>query len=195
MLDKSHGAFMEEPPHRKTRETYNTPGEAHELTFTCFKYRKFLSKDRTRWYAINALDRFRKQYSYDLWAFVIMPEHMHVIVYPRDEQYDMSDFLGSVKQSVAKKATFYLRRYNPDGLKSLATGMECAPYAFWMDGPGYDRNVIKPKTLAHMVGYVHNNPVRRGLVQDPEDWYWSSAREWLEPGSGPLSLDLDSYPF
>ena len=186
---------MKEPPHRKTRHTFNVPGEAHELTFTCYKYQKFLSKDRTRQYAILALDRYRKKYHFDLWAYVIMPEHMHVIVFPRDDPYDMAAFLRSVKQSVAKKATFYLRRHNPAGLKYLATGMACAPYAFWMDGPGYDRNILKTETLAYMVRYVHHNPVRRGLVEEPEDWHWSSAREWLEQGSGPLGLDLDSFPF
>jgi putative transposase len=64
-----------------------------------------------------------------------------------------------------------------------------------MDGPGYDRNVMKRKTLNDMVNYVHMNPVRRGLVESPEGWAWSSAREWLEPGSGPVPLDLDSYPY
>ncbi len=186
---------MENLPHRKTRETYNTPGEPHELTFTCFKFRKFLSKDRTRQYVIDALTRFPGEYEFDLWAFVIMPEHMHLIVAPRDDEYDISDFLKAFKQSVSRKAINYLRRYNPDGLRHLATGMTDAPYAFWMDGPGYDRNVIKLKTLSKMVEYIHNNPVRRGLVECPEDWEWSSAREWLEPGSGPVSLDLESFPF
>ena len=73
--------------------------------------------------------------------------------------------------------------------------MKDAPYAFWMDGPGYDRNVIKLETLNNMVNYVHLNPVRRGLVESPEDWVWSRAREWQEPGSGPVPLDLDSYPY
>jgi putative transposase len=186
---------MENSPHRKTRETFNTPGEPHELTFTCFKFRKFLSKDRTRQYVIDALARFPGEYDFDLWAYVIMPEHMHVIVAPRHDEYDMSDFLKSFKQSVSRKAINYLRRYKPDGLRLLATGMKDSPYAFWMDGPGYDRNVIKLKTLNKMVDYVHDNPVRRGLVKSPEDWAWSSAREWLEPGSGPVPLDLDSFPY
>ena len=186
---------MENPPHFKTRETYNTPGEPHELTFTCFKFRKFLSKDRTRQYVIDALTRFPGEYEFDLWAFVIMPEHIHLIVAPRHDEYNMSDFLKALKQSVSRKAINYLRRYNPDGLRLLAMRMTDTPYAFWMDGPGYDRNVIRLDTLNKMVAYIHNNPVRRGLVECPEDWVWSSAREWLEPGSGPVLLDLESFPF
>ncbi len=186
---------MNDSHHRKTRTTFNTPGEPHELTFTCFQYRKFLSKDRTRQYVIDALKRFPKQYDFDLWAYVIMPEHVHLIVFPRPDKYDMSALLKSFKQSVARKAINYLRRHNPEGLRLLATGMPDTPYAFWMDGPGYDRNVLKTETLEFMVNYIHNNPVRRELVVSPEDWVWSSAREWEEAGSGLLRLDLDSFPF
>lgn len=186
---------MKDPPHRKTRETFNTPGEPHELTFTCYKYRKFLSKDRTRQYVIDALARFPEQYEFDLWAYVIMPEHMHMLVCPRPDKYDMSTFLKAFKQSVARRAINYLKNNNPAGLKNLTTGMPETPYAFWMDGPGYDRNVLKKETLDSMVDYIHNNPVRRGLEEGAADWYWSSAREWQDPGSGPVGLDLDSYPY
>ena len=180
---------------RKTRATFNNPGEAHELTFTCFQFRKFLSKDRTRQYAIDSIQRAREKYKFDLWAYVIMPEHMHLLIYPTDELYDISKILTGIKLSVSKKAINYLRRNNPRGLSQLATGHQCAPYAFWMDGGGYDRNVIKKETLEFMVNYIHNNPVRRGLVERPEQWTWSSFREWQEPGTGAFRLDLESLPF
>ena len=45
-----------------------------------------------------------------------------------------------------------------------------------------------------MVNYIHDNPVRRGLVEQAEDWKWSSLVEWLEEGSGPIRIDRDSFP-
>jgi len=176
------GATMKTPPHRKTRKADNTPGEAHELTFTCFKYRKFLCKDRTRQFFIDSLDRARHLHNFHLWAFAIMPEHVHAVIFPAEEKYDISAILTSVKLSVSKKALNYLRRNNPAGMRQLATGVPELPYAFWMEGGGYDRNVIKLETLAHMINYVHNNAVRRGLVEEPGEWFWSSAREWEVPG-------------
>ncbi len=193
--DNPSGASMTNPPHRKTRETFNTPGEAHELTFTCFKYQKFLTKDRTRQYVIDSLNRSRKKYAFDIWAYVIMPEHIHLLIFPTEEEYDVSKILKSVKSSVAKKAMNYLRSHNPEGLKYLATGYATQPYTFWMEGGGYDRNAIKKETVDFMVNYIHNNPVRRGLVEQAEDWRWSSMQEHLNPGTGPLRLDLDSYPY
>ena len=181
--------------HRKTRKVFNTPGEPHELTFSCFQRRKFLSKDRTRIYFINAVQNARYTHKFDLWAYVIMPEHVHMIVYAPQEKYDVGAIQQSIKQSVAGKAINYLKQENPDGLSLLKTGLKKVPYSFWLAGGGYDRNVITYPTLEHMVNYTHNNPVRRGLVSDPADWKWSSYKEWRSPGSGPLSLDLDSFPF
>ena len=49
---------------------------------------------------------------------------------------------------------------------------------FWQPGGGYDRNIFSTKALMSVVNYIHANPVRRGLVEDPLDWEWSSARWW-----------------
>lgn len=181
--------------HRKTRKVINAPGEAHELTFSCFRRRKFLCKDRTRRYFIEAVRQARETYNFQLWAYVIMPEHVHMIVFPPGENPDVSTIQKSIKQSVSRKAISYLWRESPSGLKLLETGQKKNPLAFWKAGGGYDRNVVSFQTLQYMVNYVHNNPVRRGLVEDPGAWEWSSFREWQDQGSGPLSLDLDDFPF
>jgi len=52
-------------------------------------------------------------------------------------------------------------------------------FRFWQEGPGYDRNLTEPKTVLHAIDYVHDNPVRRGLVRRAVDWKWSSARYHL----------------
>ncbi len=185
---------MENPKHRKTRKVYNTPGDAHELTFSCFRRRKFLWKDRTREYVIRAVQNARDTHHFHLWAYVIMPEHVHMIIFSPDEKYDVSMIAKSIKQSVSRRAINYLRRDNPTGLELLKTDQKNTPYRFWLAGGGYDRNVNTNSALEHMVHYTHNNPVRRGLVDDPAAWKWSSYNEWHHPGSGPLSLDLGSFP-
>jgi putative transposase len=60
---------------------------------------------------------------------------------------------------------------------------------FWQSGGGFDRNVIEPKTLMKRIDYVHMNPVSRGLVQRPEEWFWSSAKCYLEGGKPPIAPD------
>ena len=63
-----------------------------------------------------------------------------------------------------------------------------------MPGGGYDKNISDVGTLRFTVDYIHKNPVRRRLVDGPYDWEWSSAKEWEEPGSGPMPIDRDSFP-
>jgi putative transposase len=62
-------------------------------------------------------------------------------------------------------------------------------YRFWQRGGGYDRNVHEPKTLRKMIEYIHDNPVRRGLVKEAVDWPWSSARYYAGWDDVNLSMD------
>src|SRR3972149_5974059 len=81
----------------KTCHRYNEPGHAHLLTFSCFKGRPFLSKDRTRFWLIESLDCARHRLTFDVWAYVIMPEHAHVLLLPRQRTYSISQILAAVK--------------------------------------------------------------------------------------------------
>ena len=186
---------MPEPlPHRKTRRNFDDPGHAHELTFSCFRKRPFLGKERTCRFLADAVLMAKERHQFDLWAYVFMPEHVHLLLWPTRPSYSVAAIRKSVKQSVARRAMSWLRRHNPAGLRALATGRPDIPHQFWMEGGGYDRNVRLWRTLKAMVDYIHANPVRRGLVEHPEEWYWSSARAWAGLGDGPLPIDRASFP-
>ena len=168
---------MDDPyPRRKTCKRHDEPGHAHELTFSCFKRRPFLSRPRPCEYLAEAIAKAKAKHHFHVWAYVFMPEHVHLLIWPLEPVYSISAVLKSIKQSVARRAIRYLRLHNPRGLRRLATGQKNQPHAFWQDGGGYDRNVTMLETVPKMVEYIHANPVRRGLVRDPEDWFWSSAR-------------------
>jgi putative transposase len=188
---------MMKPPsatkHRKTRVAWNEPGHAHELTFSCFQRLPLLNKDRTRKWLIEALGRTRKRYQLELWAYVIMPEHAHVLVWPRQADYSISAILKSVKQPVARAAIRYLRQNAPSWLRRLEVARAGKiEYRFWQEGGGYDRNVFDEHVAWTCVEYMHANPVRRGLVEHPTDWPWSSAR-WYA-GMDDVLLEMDAGP-
>jgi putative transposase len=182
---------MSSLPHRKQAKTYNEPGHAHELTFSCFQRQPFLTKDRTRRWFVDALERAREKCELDLWAYVIMPEHVHVLFQPRKPRYEISVIRSAIKLGVSVKAVRYLRRHAPDALPRLADIQPNGEthYRFWQRGGGYDRNVIEPSTLQAMIDYIHNNPVRRGLAATPTNWIWSSARYWSEDKNVPIRMD------
>jgi putative transposase len=93
-----------------------------------------------------------------------------------NQHYDIALILKSIKQSVARKAKHFLQDHNQAWLERLTV---CAGsrrvFRFWQAGPGYDRNIRDEKELIEKIAYIHGNPVKRGLVQTPEDWPWSSA--------------------
>jgi len=180
--------------HRKMCRRYNFPGNAHELTFSCYRNRPFLSSDRTCQYLADSIIRAKQKHDFNLWAYVFMPDHAHLLICPRKQEYSISQILLSIKQSVSRKAIIYLKKHNPKGLKSIATGQKHSPYRFWQDGGGYDRNITSPHTIINVVRYIHNNPVRRELVASTEQWYYSSAKDWQGIGIGPIPIDFDSFP-
>jgi putative transposase len=182
--------------YRKACKRYSDPGHAHALTFSCFQRQAFLSKDRSRLWFTDALDRAREKHRFHLWAYVIMPEHAHILIWPTGSEYKISDILSSLKQSVAKRALLYVRREAPTFLSHMADKQPNGDlhYRFWQRGGGYDRNVVEPLVAFQQIEYMHQNPVRRGLSARAEDWLWSSAADYARLRVGPLRLDAESLP-
>ena len=161
---------------RKTIRHYNIIGHAHFLTFSCYQRLPFLGKERARRWLIDAVLRAREKHRYALLAYVIMPEHVHLLVYPLDYEYNISLFLKSVKQSVARRARSYLEENDRNWLERLIVKRgNKHVFRFWQAGPGYDRNIVNKEELFEKIKYIHNNPVRSELVSNPEEWKWSSA--------------------
>lgn len=65
---------------RKTRVVWNHPHHAHFLTFSCFKRLPLLNHDRSRRWVVAALESTRATHHLALWAYVIMPEHVHILL-------------------------------------------------------------------------------------------------------------------
>jgi len=175
----------------KRRRRYNEPNQPRELTFSCYRGFPYLARDRTREWFREALENARTEFGFQLWAYVVMPEHIHLLLNPGATPERMSRFLQAVKESVARQAIRHLKAKAPEWLARI-TVREGARlrHRFWQPGGGYDRNVRGIAALRAMIDYIHANPVRRGLVAKPEDWEWSSAR-WFA-GIRPVKIEMDN---
>jgi putative transposase len=96
---------------------------------------------------------------YQLRAWVIMPNHVHVLLLPKTSLPVITRWL---KGSTARQANRILGR----------TGK-----AFWQD-ESFDHRVRDEVELDRIAHYVEYNPVSAGLATNPRTWHWSSAR-WL----------------
>jgi REP element-mobilizing transposase RayT len=100
---------------------------------------------------------------YDLQAWVIMANHVHVLLRPKAS---LGKILMNVKSASARQANRLLSR----------TGQP-----FWQD-ESYDHWVRNDRERSSIIRYIHLNPVKAGLVTDPIDWPWSSAsRQRMAP--------------
>ena len=105
-----------------------------------------------------------------------MRDHVHAIVFP-DEETTISEV-----RKRFKLAAFQRLR---------AAGFRGKP--FWQSR-FYDHTPRTRGEFGEALDYMHMNPVRKGFVEDPLAWKWSSAR-WLAQGSGPIKIDSVRLPF
>jgi putative transposase len=176
--------------HRKRVRHFDLPGDAHFLTFSCYRRLPLLSKDRTRKWFVEALAAARNKHGFHLWAWVIMPEHIHLLIYPDARRAKIANILADIKRPVAQRAIAYLVGRNSPFLNNLVVRNKSRTYRrFWQAGPGQDHNIYDPRTAHRVVEYIHFNPLRRGLVARADDWLWSSARDWLSGVDVPIRVD------
>jgi putative transposase len=182
-------------PHRKTRKTFNTPGDSHFLTFSTFNRLPLLTKKRSCQWVVDAIALSRERNPFDLWAWVVMPEHIHLVLFPH-EGTKISSILKTLKQSVSKRAIIWLKENAPDYLSVMEDVQPNgkSSYRFWQRGGGYDRNLRSVRDIHEKIFYVHQNPVARGLALRPEDYHLSSAQAWKTGVDEPLVVDRDSVP-
>ena len=101
------------------RRSYNEPGHAHELTFSCYRGFPFLKAERTCQWLSESIEEARLRLDFAVWAYVFMPDHVHMIVCPRKPDYEVSTILRTIKEPVGRRATAYLAWKAPEWLPRI----------------------------------------------------------------------------
>ena len=173
---------------RKTRTRYETLGEVRYLTFSCYHHLPLFNNDAIKDEFVRALDTARRRTNCRIIAWIIMPDHVHMMVVPSLPRYPVSVFLKNLKGPFARKVLDRWRALNAPILLRLTDRR--GRHHFWQVGGGYDRNIDSEDEYEEKFDYIHLNAVRAGLVDDPVDWRWSSA-PWYAGMRGPGVLSLD----
>ena len=181
----------------KTLTHYNLPGHAHELTFSCHNKQNFLVHDEICGRVIEAMEYSRRLHSIHIWAYVIMPNHVHLIIFPLKSEYQISKILWALKYPVSRWA---ICQFESHARNLYAMTEELSPknlitHKFWQRGGGYDRNLTTPDIIWASIDYMHNNPVRKRLVEIALDWKWSSAGFYAGSATYPMRMDFETLPF
>ncbi len=177
--------------HRKTVRRFHEPGDCHELTFSCYRRLPLLTDDDWCRLLSEGLDRAMRGHGFRLVAFVFMPEHVHLLVYPSGREARIDLLLKAIKRPCSAKIKQRLLDQRSPLLDRLTVrerpGVE--RFRFWQEGGGYDRNLRTESAVMAAIDYIHLNPVRRGLCDRATGWKWSSADRFHEP-NGVVDPDL-----
>jgi putative transposase len=183
-------------PARRHRVRHDIPGHARLLTFSCYGRQPLIDQLHAWSLVTNAIGRARDKHRFKLLAYVVMPEHIHLMILPLHDNPAVSGILTTIKQSSAKLAITLAHRTHPNLLNSMTDTQPNgrSSVRLWQRGGGHDRNLYKPETIWDAVEYLHGNPVHRSLATTADDWRWSSAAAYRHGATEPLQVDLDTMP-
>jgi len=177
---------------------YDEPGHTHFWTISCYRQLQFFHDDGMKRVVIEALRTLQTQNGVCLIGYVIMPEHVHVLLYPHrrgdDTPIPIGDVLHTFKQSIGLLGKERLRdvwrrqgRLWSDPLNRWARAL--FDKRDIMNTRGYDRNVFAEHELREKLDYCHKNPITRGLVAGASAWKWSSYRFYEHADRSVLAMD------
>jgi len=140
-------------------------GQSHFITFTCYWRRPHMESAGACEMFVAALERARVRYRFRVYGFVVMPEHVHLLI-SEPERETVANAIQSLKISSSLRTA---AERECDGRRS----------PLWQKRY-YDRNIRDYDEFVEKLRYFHRNPVKRGLVERAEDWKWSSFRHYAQ---------------
>ncbi len=165
------------------------PNELYFVTLTVVDWIDVFIRHIYFDFIIENLDFCQRNKNLEIYTYVIMTNHLHMICLGRDKP--LSDILRDFKTFTSKGLIRLIQEQESSGRKKwmlsafLRHGKDNPKnkkYQFWqnMNSPTllYYNNIIDQK-----VEYIHQNPVKAGFVEEPGDWYYSSAHP-----DGPLKI-------
>ena len=168
---------------------YDHDGRARFITFCTHKRIPVLTNAPFRKVIVECLEEVRKSYGLCLLGYVIMPEHIHLVVVPPKE-LKLGPVIGELKRISAKRIHELLHVNNGDLIERLIVIRNGRQrFALWQRRC-FDHNCRSDESVWEKIEYCHNNPATRGLVSKPDDWQWSSCR-WYQ-GKQDVVLRMDA---
>ncbi len=131
---------------------------------------------------VSNIKYYQEKYKFDINGYVIMPSHFHWIVKVNPHLGNISSVMRDIKKYSAWDVMDALEKDGRNDLlmlfKEAAVGAKDQERKLWMRR--FDDEMIRnEKMLEVKLNYIHNNPVVAGLVKNPEDYRYSSARNFV----------------
>ncbi len=155
---------------------YDKKGTARFVTFNCYRNLPSLAAQRAKDILIEHLEIARRKHRFKILGFVIMPEHVHLVIH---SPHGMK--LGLVIREIkSRSARQWFSEWPPPTANVRRV--------FWQQRC-YDHNCRAIEVVREKINYCHADPVKRGLVREPGQWLWSSYNWYRGQVDVPLGVD------
>lgn len=176
--------------------------DLHFLTFSCYRRLRFFRNEAYCDLFLKTLERVRRRYRLVVIGYVVMPEHVHLLV-SEPQRETLSTVIQALKLGVVRSlqcssgesvvAAAPRSRKNGETWGTPVSNLPASTKTvrsnrFWQ-ARFYDFNVWTENKRIEKLRYIHRNPVARGLVASPEQWRWSSFRWYLYGEAGPVRIN------
>ncbi len=163
------------------------------VTTTVRDFARVFAVDRYSDILIEVIKHYQRRYRFAIHGYVIMPSHFHWILTVNPALGTISDLMRDIKKSSAWQI---LDQISCDGRSDLAavfsqgaSGGRGGKRKFWMER--FDDEVIRNAAMFRTkLDYMHNNPVRAGLVDCAEAYKYSSAKYYLVGEQSLLRVEI-----
>jgi putative transposase len=145
-------------------------GHLHFITFSCHHRLPYLDTPKTQEILEQVIERTRRSHDFLLYAYVLMPEHIHLLL-SEPKEHSLSSTIRVIKGESSK----------------LLKGKR---NHFWQPRY-YDFNVFTTRKFKEKIQYIHRNPVTRGLVLKPEDYRSSSFNHYATGEPSPIEIESE----
>ena len=170
---------------------------AYFFTSSIVEHLPVLRYSKNRQVLLQLLSFYRKKYQVRLHGYVIMPTHIHLLIMSERGE-NIRRFMQNLLKNASKRIIANTESFlEPPGYSARAKQLldvfarhanPPARYAVWKEKargiPIYTDDILKEK-----LDYIHNNPVKAGLVAIPEDYRWSSFRNYYLDDHSVLEID------
>ncbi len=148
----------------RARKKVTEPNLVSHITQRAAGKEPLFLEDSDYLFMLARLKKVSKNRSLEIYAFCLMPNHVHILLSPREDELSLA-----MKELFGPYAMMFNRKYERKG--HLFGG----PYR---QAVCFDDSYLIAASL-----YIHLNPVRAGLIEDPRDYRWSSVRLYHDPNA------------
>jgi REP element-mobilizing transposase RayT len=173
----------------RTRYRINTPQLAHFVTSTIVEWLPIFTTHARCDIIVHALLYCRAHKGLNIFGWVILDNHFHAILVAPD----LSRTITDLKKFTAREILALLQRDRCEWLLNQlryfrAKHKAASVHQVWQEG-AHPQAIRTDEMMMQKLEYLHNNPIKRGLVASPEHWRYSSAHEWLKGAEPVLRCD------